>query len=224
MCFSASGSFAAAGLLGVVGAAALSRNNSASYRMFSAIPALFAVQQAAEGVVWLTMGRPDQIEIQQRAVLLFLGFALLVWPVWLPWSLARIERQPGRRRLLQGFCAVGAIVAVYAAILLLRWQPVAETAGHSIRYAYSTGSRAWHPVIYLAGYALPTVLPLFVSSARMSRVLGVALILSLAAAVLIERDALTSVWCFFAALLSGLVLLAVTLERRCNDVAAIVAV
>lgn len=223
MCFSASGSFAAAGLLGIVGTVALSRNNSTRYRMFSAIPALFAVQQAAEGVVWLTMGRPDQAGVQQRAVLMFLGFALLVWPVWLPLSLVRIERQPERRWVLQGFCGVGAVVAAYAAVLLLRWQPMAEMAGHSIRYVYSTGSDAWYPGVYLAGYALPTVVPLFVSSARMSRVLGIALIASLAAAVVIERDALTSVWCFFAALLSGLVLLAVTRERRSTEAAAVAA-
>jgi hypothetical protein len=223
MCFSASGSFAAAGLLGAVGSVALARNSSVNYRMFSAIPVLFAVQQAAEGVVWLTMGRPDQSGLQQRAVLLFLGFALLVWPVWLPLSLVRIEQQPGRRWVLQGFCWLGAGVAAYATVLLLRWQPMAETAGHSIRYVYSTGSYGWYPGVYLAGYALPTVVPLFVSSARMSRILGTALILSLASAMVIERDALTSVWCFFAALLSGLVLLAVSRERHCNEAAAVAA-
>jgi hypothetical protein len=217
MCFSASGSFAATALLGVVGAVAVIRNQSARYRMFAAIPLLFAIQQAAEGVVWLTMGRPDEIGLQQRAVFLFLAVALLVWPVWLPLSLVRIEPQPERRRALLGFCLAGAGVSAYTAILLLRWQPMAEIAGHSIRYVYSTGPDLWYPGVYLAGYALPTVVPFFVSSARMSRVLGIALVLSLAAAIVIERDALTSVWCFFAALLSGLVLMAVTRERYASE-------
>jgi hypothetical protein len=70
------------------------------------------------------------------------------------------------------------------------------------------------PIVLLAAYALPTVLPFFVSSASLARATGAALVVSLVAAVIIEWDALTSVWCFFAAILSGLVLAAVVLENH----------
>jgi len=61
----------------------------------------------------------------------------------------------------------GAGVSVSAPFLLAFWRPVAAIAGHSIRYSYGYGGKA-----------------------------GVTLVVSLSAALLIERDARTSVWCF----------------------------
>ena len=55
MCFSATGSFAISGILTMASGAALARNSSKPHRIFAGIPLIFAVQQAAEGTVWLTM-------------------------------------------------------------------------------------------------------------------------------------------------------------------------
>jgi hypothetical protein len=214
MCFSATGSFAAAGLLTGIGIMSLTQNRLPASRMFAAIPLFFAAQQAAEGIVWLTMNRPGEAGLQSVAVVTFLGFALLIWPIWLPVSLLRMERQQFRQRLLSGLCLAGIGVAAYGTDLLVRWHPYAQAAGHSIRYLYSTGPSALPPSFYLAAYAVPTVVPFFLSSASLARVIGLALIGSLVAAMVVERDALTSVWCFFAALLSGLVVLAVRYEQR----------
>ena len=66
----------------------------------------------------------------------------------------------------------------------------------------------------LLGYLATTVLPFFVSTARQSRTIGTALIGSLIVTILVQRDALASVWCFFAAILSGLILGAIEQARR----------
>lgn len=213
MCFSATGSFAAAALLTGIGANSLKKNRLPSLRMFAAIPLLFAVQQAAEGVVWLTMNRVDESGPQSMAATAFLGIALVIWPAWLPLSLLRMEGQGTRRRALAALCVMGAVVSAYASILLVRWHPIAQVAGHSIRYVYSAGPWALPPGSYLAAYAVPIVIPFFVSSASLARVIGVALIGSLIAAAIVQHDVLTSVWCFFAALLSSLVLVAVLREQ-----------
>jgi len=214
MCFSAVGSFAAAGLLTGIGTMSLRKNSAPRLRMFAAIPLLFAAQQAAEGVVWLAMNRANAAGVQGLAVTVFLGFALVVWPTWLPLSLLRMERQRAPRQRLTALTAAGIAVSAYAAVLLVRWHPIAQVAGHSIRYLYSAGPSALPPGFYLLAYAVPTVAPFFISSASLARVTGLALIGSLVAAAIVERDALTSVWCFFAALLSGLVMLAVMREQR----------
>jgi len=214
MCFSATGSFVASGVLAGIGFVAFSRNDSTRHRMFAAIPLLFAGQQAAEGVVWLTIHQLDQAWLQRVAVTVFLSFALVIWPIWMPVSLLRVVQDPARRPVLTGLSFAGVVVAVCAAVILLRWGPVAEIAGHSIRYAYSPGTTAVRPFVLLAAYAIPTVLPFFVSSASLARITGAELVASLIAAVIIERDSLTSVWCFFAAILSGLVLAVILLEKR----------
>jgi hypothetical protein len=214
MCFSATGSFVASGVLAGIGVAALSRNASKAHWMVAAIPLLFGAQQAAEGVVWLTIDQGDYAWLQSLAVMAFLAFALVVWPLWLPMALQRVERSMVRRRLQYGLLGAGLVVAVSAAALLIRWHPVAEVAGHCIQYKYSPGAAAFAPGVYLAAYAIPTVVPFFVSSVSLARTTGAALFLSLVAAVVIERQALTSVWCFFAAVLSGLVLATIILEQR----------
>ena len=44
--------------------------------------------------------------------------------------------------------------------------------------------------------------------------MGIVLVLSLLATFLIEREALTSVWCFFAAMLSVLIVLSIGKDHR----------
>jgi hypothetical protein len=214
MCFSAAGSFGVAGVLLGVGAASLGRNDSSAHRMYAAVPLIFAAQQAAEGVVWLTVGWPSGALLPRLAVDAFLGIALVLWPLWLPGALLRLEADAARRRVLKGLCWIGLIVAACAALLLLQWQPAARVAGHSIRYDYSSGAGAWPPGFYLACYAIPTVAPFFFSSAILARITGLALVASLVLAFIVQRDALTSVWCFFAALLSALVFVTVTREMQ----------
>lgn len=213
MCFSATGSFAISGVLTAVGATSLARNSSKPCRMFAAIPLIFAAQQAAEGAVWLTMdgGYPT---LHRLMVGIFLGVALIVWPTWLSSALKLVERNSARRRALGALFWVGSAVAMYATVFLIRFRPVARIAGHSIRYDYATSADGSSHLFYLLAYAVPTVVPFFVSTVSMARTIGVMLVVSLAASAVVERDALTSVWCFFAAILSGLILIAVAREQR----------
>jgi hypothetical protein len=91
---------------------------------------------------------------------------------------------------------------------------VAQVAGHSIRYDYATSGDSGSHLFYLLAYAAPTVVPFFVSTISLARTIGIMLVVSLVASAAVQRDALTSVWCFFAAILSGLILVAVAREQR----------
>jgi hypothetical protein len=213
MCFSATGSFAVAGFLGGVGTATLARNASVPHRMLAAIPLLFAAQQATEGVVWLTMADGDGAQPHRLAVTGFLAFAFVVWPTWLPLALWSAESDPKRRQLLLGLCAVGMAASTYAALAFASWQPIARIAGHSIHYQYAAGQTGPGPVFTLVAYTLATVVPFFVSSITLARTIGIVFVASLVATFLIERAALASVWCFFAAILSLLVFFALEREQ-----------
>jgi hypothetical protein len=221
LCFSATGSFAISGVLTGIGAASLVRSTSKPQRMFAAVPLLFAVQQAAEGIVWLTIGDPQHATLHRVAVYAFLGVALVVWPSWLPLSLRRVEQNAGRQQTLTGLAWLGILVSTYAAVLLILWQPVARIAGHSIAYDYQRRDDLAIHVVYLLGYVVPTVIPFFVSTAWLARIIGALLIASLIVTVIVQRDALASVWCFFAAMLSSLILMAVTRREPVGELNAI---
>lgn len=217
MCFSATGSFALSGVLTGIGAASLARNSSKPHRMFAAIPLLFAAQQAAEGIVWVTIHNPGHATLHRLAVIAFLGFAMVIWPTWLPFSLRLMERDPVRRWALGALFWFGAVVSTYAAFLLTRWQPDSRVAGHSLRYDYQESQGTAIRLVYLIGYVVPIVGPFFVSTTPLAPTIGVTLVGSLVATVVVERNALTSVWCFFAAILSSLILVVVVREQKLGD-------
>ena len=181
--------------------------------MFAAIPLLFAAQQAAEGAVWLTLDGGHPL-LNRLGVTAFLGIALAVWPTWLPFALRLVERNPQRRRALGALLWAGAVVALCALLLIARFPPFAQIKGHSINYEYAGSGDTPTRLLFLLAYVVPTVAPFFVSTLTMSRLLGGVLVFSLLAAIAVQRNALTSVWCFFAAVLSGLILLALDREQR----------
>jgi hypothetical protein len=214
MCFSASGSFGVAAVLAGVGAVSLARPRSPSHGMLAAVPLLFALQQATEGLVWVTIGHARGSGLHGLAVAAFLGFALVLWPVWIPLAFALPEANPSRRRLLSALTAIGAVVAVGATVMLLRVRPAAHVAGHNIAYSYASSSSAIVLALYLPMYVIPSVLPFFVSTVRWAKVMGVVLVVALLATFVIERRALTSVWCFFAAILSGFMVVGTARPRH----------
>jgi len=214
MCFSATGSFGVAAVIAGIGAVAVTQDKPRSHRMLASVPLLFAAQQVAEGVVWMTIGHPAEAPLHGIAVTLFLGFALVCWPMWVPTCLFVAERDARRRRILGALSVIGVVVGLYASLLLVRGPPTAHVAGHSLAYSYGDRGPAVMLALYLPGYALPTVVPFFVYTISRAKIIGTVLLFSLVATFMIERRALASVWCFFAAILSVLIVLSIGKDHR----------
>lgn len=206
MCFSAGASFTMAGVLTVIGGAAIGANADKPRRLFAAVPLVFAIQQAAEGIVWLTIDAPAHAMLLRAAVFAFLAFALVVWPTWIPWSLRVAERDTQRRKWLTILTYAGTLVSLGAVGLLVRWEPRAYIDGSSVQYDFGVPTGALVHLLILVAYTAPPLAACFVSKIALSKVFGGALLLSMGAAMAIRAEALTSVWCFFAAGLSLLVL------------------
>jgi hypothetical protein len=205
MCFSATGSFGAAALLTGVGVVSLRQEQDPSHRMLAFVPLLYAGQQVAEGVVWSTLGQPEHDFAQLVAVTAFLAFALAIWPLWVPLSLRLCERDPRRRAVLSALSVVGVVVAVFAGAMLAAERPVAYVSGHSLSYGHHQTNRALVLGVYLPAYMIASVVPFFVSTVNRAKLMGAVLVLSLAVTFAFKRGAFVSVWCFFAALLSGII-------------------
>jgi hypothetical protein len=214
MCFSATASFTVSGILASVGAVAIAQRPPKAVRMVAVLPLLLAAQQASEGIVWLTMGEQPRTLLHSLSVVVFLGFALAVWPTWLPLSLFMAERDEGRRRTLKKLALLGAGVSAYSLSVLASARPIAEIAAHSIRYEYGISRRPLVQVAYLLLYIVPTVGPFFVSTVQLSKATGSVLLLALVTTLTIKEGALASVWCFFAATLSVLIVIGLAREER----------
>jgi hypothetical protein len=207
MCFSATASFAAAGVLAGIGMVSVKHNTSRRHQMLALIPFFFSVQQAAEGIVWLTLNRPDQTFLLSVGINSFVGFALVVWPLWLPISLLLIEKNFRRRRLIKAAVGIGVAVSTCGALVLVFLPLTAKISEHSITYDYPRIGGRVVQLIYFGLYLIPAVIPTFLSTMKLARWIGSVLVVALITTIAIKVDALTSVWCFFSTALSCLIVL-----------------
>ncbi|MBX9781705.1 MAG: hypothetical protein K2X48_00290 [Chitinophagaceae bacterium] len=208
MCFSAVASFSASAILLVAGVAALKKVNAPSQILFASIPLLFSIQQFTEGFVWLSLTNGDYTLWRDFATKLFLVFAQVVWPVLVPFSMVLMERDEGRKKILLALTVMGSVLAAYLAVCLFIF-PVQATihSGH-IHYQLNFPiALTWISGVF---YFLPTVLPSFVSGVKRMPLLGIVILVSYLVTKFYFAEDIISVWCYFAAVASVVVLLILT--------------
>lgn len=201
MCFSATASFGAAALLSCIGALSVYKMPSKKYAMVAAIPLLFALQQASEGIVWITLNQADCVSLARIAMQAFVIVAWIIWPIWIPLSLLIIERNAVSKRMLYMPLVVGALFSAAVNMHLKLSSVTAEILQCHIVYSTSIA----HPIPSLASlaiYCFAVITPFFFSSIKGMSSLGFLITTSLVISYLMWYEALTSVWCFFAALIS----------------------
>lgn len=199
MCFSATASFGASGVLLVIGAASIIKIRDRQHLPFALIPVLFAVQQLLEGFLWLSLsGRFSGSETMLTHFYLF--FAQVLWPVWIPMAFLFLESDSSRRLLLKILFWVGILVGGYLAYCLLTYEAMALVRGDHIKYVleYPRPLQGYGNLFY----GLATVAPAFVSGLRGMKVFGLLVVASYLVSMFYFRDALISVWCYFAAVIS----------------------
>lgn len=113
MCFSASASFGAGFVLAVIGVATIKKTQHPSQLLFASIPLIFGVQQIAEGILWLTLPNPDYVNTQKIFTYVFLFFAQIVWPIWVPIAIMLLEKNATRKTMQKVFIGSGLIVGLY---------------------------------------------------------------------------------------------------------------
>ena len=203
MCFSATASFSASIGLTLLGALSIKKAKTRSMRLFASTPLLFAVQQAAEGVVWLTATHTSSC-LLVSSTYAFLFFAFIFWPLWMPLVARTLEQNPQRKSLMNISVLAGCSVAAYSLWYIIYNSISAQIQHNHIAYISSGPTFAYYPMTVL--YLLATVAPLFLSSVKHMWILGIGISVSYIVTVLQYTHNITSVWCFFAALLSGCVL------------------
>lgn len=201
MCFSATASFTAGAALLAVGAVTTSRARRGAEVPFALIPGLFGVQQLIEGALWLTF--PDNGSLANSVLThLYSFFSHVLWPIYVPIAVLLLEPVPWRRKLLMAIAIAGAAVGLYLLYFLVTEPIVSEVVGRHISYQ--------SPHFYVAAvvtlYVLATCVSSFLSSCKTIRWFGAATFVALVAAYAFYAFWFISVWCFFAAVLSIIVL------------------
>lgn len=210
MCFSPEASFTTAAVTGVIGVLALSRARSLREAPLAATPLLFAAQQSLEGLLWLAAPQAQGGPVSGGLVLAYLIFAKAFWPLFAPAAVMLVEPDAGRRRAMTPWLATGAGVSAYLAWGLASQPYSAQVIEGHMVYRAAQGN----PVLVALGYLTATTVPLLLSSHRTIRALGVAVSVGCVAAYGFYWAAFLSVWCFFAAAASAVILVHFEQRRR----------
>lgn len=202
MCFSATASFTASAALLGIGVLTLRRVQRPGDKALAAIPVLFAIQQVLEGVVWLSFSGTVHGMLDQ-ATQLYSLFSHVLWPIYVPFAAWSAESPGPRRRWLLGFLCVGAVVGGFLLYGMVVNPIVAQPVGKHINYE----SPHFYIAAVLLGYLAATTVSQMLSSHRWVRWFGVLALTSAIVAYMVYAQWFISVWCFLAALLSGVIYL-----------------
>lgn len=200
MCFSANASFGAGVILTVIGVAAIKKAEHPSQILFASIPLFFATQQITEGVLWLILPNPAYGFAQEVLTKVFLFFAQIVWPLWVPIAILLLEKQATRRKIQKVLVGLGVMISIFLMYCLLSYPVEANIIGYHISYKqdYPVGLRGFGAFLYI----MATIAPPFFSHIKKMWLLGVTVLISYVITAMFYEHYILSVWCFFASIIS----------------------
>jgi hypothetical protein len=204
MCFSAAASFSLGGLLSVAGIVSLKKARHTSEIPFASIPLIFAAQQVTEGITWLSLNDSSAAISPGFSTYAFLFFAQVVWPFWIPFSFFQLKKKHESRLPEKILLILGTAVSLYLAYCLVTYPVSAKLIVQHIAYDqdYPANLGPYYAVLYL----MATIVPPFLSNIRHMWLLGAAILISYILTAVFYTEYVVSVWCFFAAIISILIL------------------
>jgi len=211
MCFSATASFSSAAVLAGLGVLTVRSARRPRELPFAAIPFLFAVQQLVEGVIWGSFH--GNAELGRAMTVAYVFFSHFLWPVFVPLAVLLLEPSPSRRRHLVILTCGGVAVSGYLMYRTAIHGVESRLEGEHIEYVLPLAFAVMTTVLYV----LSTTASLLLSTHLMVRIFGFATLAGFLVAYAFYEHWLVSVWCYFAALLSGIVLLHFRAQPRATE-------
>lgn len=202
MCFSATASFIAGATLSVVGIITIKKAQNKCELPFASIPLLFGIQQLIEGVIWLTFTHKNPV-LNEILTYIYSVFSHGLWPMYIPFSIALLEHNGWRKKVIYVLQVAGITVGLYLLYFIFTQPVVAQVMEKHIVYM----SPHFYIIPVMVVYLLATCSTCFFSSHKFIRYFGIFMLLSFSLSYYIHVEALVSVWCFFAAVLSFLIFL-----------------
>lgn len=204
MCFSAEADLVGGALLTLIGVDAVRHvHRRHDHLALATLPLLLAAHQVDEAFVWRGLqGRVDA-GVGHLATWVYLTFAFVVLPVYVPVAVLALESAPGRRRVITGFVALGALVSLLLLSAMLRG-PVTVTIGdHHLQYGIGLTAGFW----VVTGYVTATCGAAVFSGYRRLALFGVVNLIAVALLARLAIDGFASLWCAWAAVTAGAIAL-----------------
>ncbi len=209
MCFSPGADAASAAVIAPVAVAALRAARARSELVLAALPALFVVHQLLSAVVWLGQRGDVGEGTAHAAAIAYLLYAQAALPVLVPLAFLLLEPDRRRRTATAALLAVGVVLGSYLLMTIVARPVDVQAADHVVVYTTDTANDG----LVAAAYLLAVCGPALLSGRPLLRAFGAVNVVGFAVAAIVREEAVTSIWCSYAALASVLVWLALRGQR-----------
>jgi hypothetical protein len=204
VCFSPQGDLAGGLLVTAIGVDACRHlRGRPGHLLLAGFPLLLGMHQVIESFVWWSLEGDVPTSIGRVAMWTYLAIALVVVPVAMPLAILKLEPTRRRRWAIAPFAALGAAVAVVLLVTMLRGPVTVRLESYHL--AYSIGLQ--HGLVVVGLYILATCGSFLLSSYKHIVVFGLANLVAVVVLARLTADGFASLWCFYAALASGAILL-----------------
>lgn len=204
MCFSAEADLIGGTALALLGIDALRHvRRRRDHVALAALPLLLAAHQMDEAFVWWSLQGRVSPTVGQIATWIYLVFAFLVLPVYLPAAVLALEPVSRRRTVMIGFLALGSLVSILLLYAMLRGPVTVALGQHHLRYGIGVAAGFW----VVAGYVAATCGAAAFSGYRRLALFGGVNLFAVALLARLAIDGFTSLWCAWAAVTAGAIAL-----------------
>ena len=204
MCFSPTGDLVGGVVVVGIGVdACLHLKRRFEYVAIAALPIALGLHQIDEAFVWWWLQGHVGSAMGHAAMWIYLVFALVVLPTLVPLVVFFFTPRSSRRWRLAPFIVLGAVVSAILFEAMWVGHPMARLGTYHL--AYTIGLR--HGVVIIGLYIVATCGPLLASGFRAMQWFGIANLVMVIVLALLVASGFTSLWCFYAALVSGAIAL-----------------
>jgi hypothetical protein len=204
VCFSPEGDLVGGIVVTGIGVDALRHlRNRHDHLALAALPLLLGFHQIDEAFVWWGLQGVVPHQLGRVAMWIYLLIAFVVLPVFVPLVIMLLEPTTRRKWRIAPFLAVGAGVSTVLLETMLRNRPTVTLGSYHL--AYSIGLQ--HGVVVIGLYILATCGSLLASGFRDIVVFGLANVVAVVILARLSADGFASLWCFYAAVACGGILL-----------------
>ena len=192
--------FTLSGAIMFVGILTLRKVSTPNEVLFALLPLLFGLHQFTEGFVWLGVGGYIGERALDLAAGIFIYYAQGLLPFLVPFALWLIENNSWRKKLIGILSALGFFLSVYVMYGLATTPSSVSVVNNTLYYFNPWTAHLWVALIYV----LTTCGSLMLSSSVSIALFGFLNLIGLTLIYLWRPYGFTSLWCLYAAAISGL--------------------
>lgn len=204
MCFSPEGDLVGGIVVTAIGVDAVRHlRHRNDHLALAALPLFLGFHQIDEAFVWWGLQGVVPHEVGRVAMWIYLLIAFVVLPILVPVVIMLLEPTAHRKWRIAPFLAIGTGVSAVLLEAILRNHPHVTLGAYHL--AYSIGLQ--HGVVIIGFYILATCGSLLASGFRHIVVFGLANVVAVVILARLSADGFASLWCFYAAITCGAILL-----------------